>query len=104
VKALLAVLLAAGLFVGAGVPCAAAEVGSVAVRGAVRHPTTLTMDALRALPAQTQTVTYGSDDGQRFHTFIGATLADMVTAAEPIVDGARKHPLLPVPPPPPAPF
>jgi len=96
VKALRAALLAAGLLVGSGSAVATAGVDSVAVTGAVRHPTTLTPAGLRALPAQTQTVTYGSDEGQQFHTFVGAALADIVTAADPIVDAARKHPLLPI--------
>jgi DMSO/TMAO reductase YedYZ molybdopterin-dependent catalytic subunit len=95
-KALWVAALAVGLLAGSSSAVAAAGVDTVAVTGAVHHPTTLTMDGLRALPAQTQTVTYGSDDGQQFHTYVGVTLADVVTAADPIVDGARKHPLLPV--------
>jgi Oxidoreductase molybdopterin binding domain len=88
--------MGAVLLAGSSSAVAAAGVDTVSVIGALHHPTTLTLDALRALPAQTQTVTYRSDAGQQFHTYVGASLADIVTAADPIVDPARKHPLLSV--------
>jgi DMSO/TMAO reductase YedYZ molybdopterin-dependent catalytic subunit len=72
-----------------------APVGSVAVTGDVHNPTTLTLDALRALPPHTQPVTFRTDTGAQSHTYIGAALTDIVTAADPDVDTAGKHPLLP---------
>jgi hypothetical protein len=34
-------------------------------------------------------------DGPQSHTYVGAALTDIVPAASPDVDAARKHPLLP---------
>jgi hypothetical protein len=41
-------------------------------------------------------VTFNSREGPQAHTYVGAPLVDIVTAADPSVDLARKHPLLAV--------
>jgi DMSO/TMAO reductase YedYZ molybdopterin-dependent catalytic subunit len=72
-----------------------AGTATMAVTGDVHHPTTMTIDALRALPPHTQSVTFGTDTGSQSHTYVGAALTDIVAAADPKVDAADKHPLLP---------
>ena len=91
-------LVAASVLVvgGSNVAHADPAMGAVSVTGAVHHPTTLTLDGLRALPSQPQTVTFNSSEGPQVHTYVGAPLVDIVTAADPNVDLARKHPLLAV--------
>jgi DMSO/TMAO reductase YedYZ molybdopterin-dependent catalytic subunit len=68
---------------------------TVAVTGDVHNPTTLTLDALRALPPHSRSVTFGTDTGPQSHAYVGAALTDIVAAADPNVDPADKHPLLP---------
>jgi hypothetical protein len=70
--------------------------GTVTVTGDVRQSTTLTLDALAALPSQTQSVTFETSSGPQSHTYVGAKLADIVNAADLDVDRAAKHPLLPI--------
>jgi len=70
--------------------------GDITVSGDVHNPSTVTMDALRAFPLRSQTVTFESSAGTQHHTYVGAALNDVVSAAEPIVDAAAKHPMLPV--------
>lgn len=95
-------LVAAGVLV-VGCPTVASAdeppagaTATVAVTGDVRDPTTLTLDRLRAFPPQTVSATFRSDAGQQWHTYVGALLFDVVTAADPTVDPGRKHPLLAV--------
>jgi Oxidoreductase molybdopterin binding domain len=71
-------------------------VGAVNIWGDARKPTTLSLDALRGLPPQTQSVTFQSSMGPQSHTYVGPTLIDIVTAADPAVDPADHHALLPV--------
>ena len=52
----------------------------------MKNPTTLSVDALRGLPSQTQAVTLQSDEGAQSHTYVGVPLFDIVTAAAPVVD------------------
>jgi hypothetical protein len=70
--------------------------GTVTVTGDVRQATTLTLDALAALPPQTQSVTFETSTGPQSHTYVGAALADIVNAADLAVDRSAKHPLLPI--------
>ena len=70
--------------------------GEITVSGDVRNPSTITMDALRAFPPRTQAVTFESSAGTQHHTYTGAALNDVVSAADPIVDAAAKHPMLSV--------
>jgi DMSO/TMAO reductase YedYZ molybdopterin-dependent catalytic subunit len=70
------------------------DADTVSVTGDVRHPMTLTLDALRAYPPRTQSVTFESSAGAQTHTYEGAALLDVVTAADPSVDAGEKHPLL----------
>jgi DMSO/TMAO reductase YedYZ molybdopterin-dependent catalytic subunit len=72
------------------------DAATVAVTGDVHNPTTWTLDALRALPPHTQAVTFGTDAGPQSRTYVGAALTDIVAAADPNVDTADKHPLLPL--------
>jgi hypothetical protein len=68
--------------------------GTVAISGAVRMPTSFTPDTLRGLPSRTESVTYTTDSGPQSHTYTGCGLDAVVTAAEPDVDAAAKHPSL----------
>jgi DMSO/TMAO reductase YedYZ molybdopterin-dependent catalytic subunit len=70
--------------------------GTVQVSGDVRAPTMFTLDALRALPARTESVTFGTDAGPQSHTYAGCQLDALITATDPNVDVAAKHPLLTV--------
>jgi hypothetical protein len=70
--------------------------GTVNVSGDVRKPTMLTLDALRGLPPQTQSVTFQTGSGPQSHTYVGAALIDIVTAADPAVDPAEHNALLSV--------
>ncbi len=79
-----------------GAAAVAAGPGEVAVTGDVRNPVALTGEALRAMPQRTQAVTFDSSKGSQSHTFDGAALIDVVTAADPVVDAAAKNPLLSV--------
>lgn len=70
--------------------------GTVTVTGDVHQATALTMDALAAMPQQTQSVTFETSAGPQSHTYVGAALADIVNGADLDVDRAAKHPLLSV--------
>jgi hypothetical protein len=70
--------------------------GTVQVSGDVRTPIAFTPDAMRALPAQTESVTFGTDAGPQSHTYTGCQLDALITATNPNVDVAAKHPLLTV--------
>ncbi|MFZ2527260.1 MAG: molybdopterin-dependent oxidoreductase [Rhodococcus sp. (in: high G+C Gram-positive bacteria)] len=74
----------------------AAGPGEVVVSGDVRNPTTLTSDALRALPQHTRTAAFESSTGSQSHTYDGAALFDIISAADPAVDMEVKNPLLAV--------
>ena len=92
-----AIALAAYAALVAGCPAASATTAdAVDITGEVRNPTTLTVDVLHALPRQTQSVTFESSKGPQSHTYGGANLIDIVTAAEPIVDSPAAHSLLSV--------
>src|SRR5258705_13652778 len=71
-------------------------VGTVNIWGDVRKPATLTLDALRGFAPQTQSVTFQTGSGPQSHTYVGATLIDIVTAANPAVDPAEHNALLSV--------
>ncbi|MET0454662.1 MAG: molybdopterin-dependent oxidoreductase [Mycobacterium sp.] len=89
--------LAAVLLLAVAVMCpgvALADPTTVAVSGDVGRPATLTLDALRAYPSHTQAVAFESSAGPQAHTFDGALLFDVVTAAEPTVDPTRHSPLV----------
>jgi hypothetical protein len=75
---------------------ARADVGAVTVSGDVRAPSAFTVDQLRALPAQTASVTFETKAGRESHTYTGATAEAVVQAAQPNVDTAAKHPELPI--------
>jgi hypothetical protein len=70
------------------------QTAGVAITGDVRTPLTITPDELRALPPQTESVTFESGTGPQSHTYVGAMLNDVVSAADPIVDTSAKNPLL----------
>jgi hypothetical protein len=96
-----AIVVTACMLVGGGVATARSDtpspvVGAVNIWGDVRKPTTLSLDALRGLRPQTQSVTFQSSMGPQSHTYVGPTLIDIVTAADPAVDPADHHALLPV--------
>jgi Oxidoreductase molybdopterin binding domain len=95
VKAVPPILLGAALLTGcAGV--ARADSGEFTVSGDVRNPSTVTIDALRAFPPQSHAVTFESSAGTQHHTYVGAALDDVVSAADPTVDAGAKHPMLSV--------
>ena len=71
-------------------------VTALAVTGDVRNPTSITLDELRALPEQTRSVTFESGTRSRRHTYVGAMLSDVVSAADPALDTSTKNPLLSV--------
>src|ERR1700755_867224 len=62
---------------------ARADVGAVTVSGDVRAPSAFTVDQLRALPAQTASVTFETKAGRESHTYTGATAEAVVQAAQP---------------------
>ena len=66
----------------------------VSVTGDVSRPVVLTLDALRAYPPNTQSVAFDSSGGPQVHTFEGALLFDVISAAEPTTDATRKNPLV----------
>ncbi len=68
--------------------------GTVRVSGDVHNPTDFTLDALRDLPAQTEAVTYATESGPQSHSFIGCPLDAIISASDPDVDAAAKHPSL----------
>ena len=68
--------------------------GTVEVSGDVRSPTAFTLDALRALPTQTEAVTFATASGPQSHSYTGCPLDAVITATDPAVDVGAKHPLL----------
>ena len=84
-----AIGLAASLALLSVCSATATAAGAVDVAGDVKNPTTLSVDALRGLPSQTQAVTFQSDKGAQSHTYVWVPLLDIVTAAAPAVDS--KH-------------
>ncbi len=68
--------------------------GTFAITGQVVHPTTVTLDDLRARPAETVSVTFSTHSGTESHTYTGTPLEGLISAAEPIADPAGRHPLL----------
>jgi len=68
--------------------------GEVAVTGDILRPTSLTLESLRSYPIRTQSVSFDSSRGAQNHTYDGAALFDIVSAAEPAVDPDTHNPLL----------
>lgn len=64
---------------------------SFTVSGAVNHPLTLTVSDLRRYHAQREWVSFGSSAGQEHHSFRGALLSDVLTAASPKFNPAVKN-------------
>jgi DMSO/TMAO reductase YedYZ molybdopterin-dependent catalytic subunit len=64
------------------------------VTGAVTKPLTLTTDDLRGFPQHRERVTFATDGGRESHTYTGARLLDVMTAAGPRTDPAVKNPKL----------
>jgi hypothetical protein len=96
-----AIVLTACTLVAGGSATASSDVSSPAAEavniwGDVRKSTTLTLDALRGFAPQTQSVTFQTGTGPQSHTYVGATLVDIVTAAEPAVDPAKHNAVLSV--------
>jgi len=100
-KSLLHALLVVGVSTGLVVGCSGVahadgptQSAAVAVTGDVRKPRSFTIDELRALPSETKSVTFESDSGSQSHIYVGATLDDVVSVADPIVDVSAKNPTL----------
>jgi DMSO/TMAO reductase YedYZ molybdopterin-dependent catalytic subunit len=95
-----AMLVAVGLLLGGCPAVAVADPVALTVTGDVRLPASLTMTDLRSLSSRTQSVTFDvgmdTDAAAQHHVYVGPSLFDVVTAAEPIVDPARRNPLLAV--------
>jgi hypothetical protein len=68
--------------------------GTVSVFGDVRNPTAFTLDAIRDLPTQTEAVTYATQSGPQSHSYTGCPLDAVISATDPEVDAAAKHPSL----------
>ncbi|MDF3837465.1 molybdopterin-dependent oxidoreductase [Cupriavidus basilensis] len=64
------------------------------VSGALDRPATLTMTQLRALPAATQTVTYGSGSGTQTHTYVGTALWNLLDGMGIQTDAAVRNDVL----------
>ncbi|MEV6218767.1 molybdopterin-binding oxidoreductase [Nocardia sp. NPDC051833] len=71
-----------------------ARAGSVSITGAVAAPRQITVADLRNYPAKTQAVTFASSKGDQSHTYVGASIIDVLAAAEPVTDSAVKNPTL----------
>lgn len=65
------------------------------IGGLVDAPQTLTVDALKAMPSKTVTVSYTSGAGATFknntHTFRGVLLYDLLTSTKPRFNAAAKN-------------
>jgi hypothetical protein len=86
--------LGAALLTGCAGAARADVSGEITVSGDVLNPSTVTMGVLQAFPPRSQAVTFESSVGTEHHTYVGAALNDVVSAADPIVDTAAKHPML----------
>ncbi len=79
---LLALLVCAGLMLSAAEPAAAAPTTtSFDLTGAVNQPATYGLADLQALPATTESVTYGTGSGPVSATYTGASLYALLSAA-----------------------
>jgi DMSO/TMAO reductase YedYZ molybdopterin-dependent catalytic subunit len=65
--------------------------GAVLISGDVANPAALSAEELRALPSQTQSVTFDSKQGQQHHTYVGPRLIDVIESAGPTGDSADEH-------------
>src|ERR1700738_2459404 len=93
-------LLAAGLLLGLSVtetaaqPTAGGVSSSFRVSGRIDHPKTYRLADLEALPAHTVTVSFQGPGGIQTHSFTGALLYDVATAAAARVDADQKNDIL----------
>lgn len=67
---------------------------SFSLDGLVNDPQTFTYDDLAALPSETETVSFQGPNGVESHTFTGVKLYDLLQAAGPQTDPARKNDLI----------
>lgn len=65
--------------------------GVLSLAGAVDKPAELALDRLRAMPAQTATVTFGTSKGSETHVETGVPLIALLRSAGLTVDPARKN-------------
>lgn len=65
--------------------------GAVRILGDVETPVSFSPEELRALPSQTQTVTFDSKQGAQRHTYVGPTLIDVLESAGVTGDPADEH-------------
>jgi DMSO/TMAO reductase YedYZ molybdopterin-dependent catalytic subunit len=93
-------VLAAGLLLGMAVtesaaqPTAGGVSSSFRVSGRIDHPKTYRLADLKALPVHTVTVSLQGPGGTQTHSFTGALLYDVATAAAPRVDADQKNDIL----------
>lgn len=65
--------------------------GAVTISGAVAEQMTVSLADLRAYPAQTQQVSYEGAGKHQEHTYVGASVFDILTAAKPQIDQTAKN-------------
>jgi DMSO/TMAO reductase YedYZ molybdopterin-dependent catalytic subunit len=94
VKGGVSTAVSAALLAGSVGVAAADGPGELTVSGDVRNPLTVTMTALQAFPSRSQAVASETSARTEHHTYTGAVLDDVVSAADPVVDAAAKHPSL----------
>jgi hypothetical protein len=93
-------VLVAGLALGLAVTESAAQSTTPGVSsffrvgGRVAHPRVYRLADLKALPAHTVDVSFQGPGGIQSHSFTGALLSDIETAAAPRFDAARKNDFL----------
>jgi molybdate transport system substrate-binding protein len=64
------------------------------IDGLVNNPHSFTYDDLAALPSETETVSFQGPNGVETHTYTGVKLYDLLQAAGPQTDPARKNDLI----------
>src|SRR5215813_15479432 len=93
-------LLAAGLLLAIAATVSAAPPSTPGpstffrLTGRVAHPSTYRLADLKALPVHTVDVSFQGPGGVQHHSFTGALLDDIVTAAAPKYDTDRKNDFL----------
>lgn len=75
-------------------PTRATVAGSLRIDGAVGAPRQLTLTDLRNFPPQSRAVTFDSSGGSQSHTFVGASMTDVLSSAQPTTDPTVKNPSL----------
>lgn len=78
----------------AGAAIAATPSTELSVTGGVTTPRTYDLAGLEALPAITQTVSFGSGSGPQTHTYVGASLWGVLGNSGIVVDPAVKNDIL----------